>query len=156
MLFWWNHPKKEFCCSNNFGKNYIKSLPHENLSYLLAHLYYLIIYMCICGFPSGASSKESACKCRRLGFNPRFRKIPWRRKLQPTPVFLPRKSQRKEKPGGLQSMGLQSWTQLRDWTAATTELLQYFYVAHSVVPSYVRTLVKQKKYKCIIRFPTCL
>ena len=108
------------------------------------------------GLPWWLSGKESACKCRRLGFKPRFRKIPWRRKLQPTPVFLPRKSQRKEKPGGLQSMGLQSWTQLRDWTAATTELLQYFYVAHSVVPSYVRTLVKQKKYKCIIRFPTCL
>ena len=33
-------------------------------------------------------------------------KIPWRRKWQPTPVFLPGKSQIEES-GGLQSMGFQ-------------------------------------------------
>ena len=32
---------------------------------------------------------------------------PWRRKWQPTPVFLPGKSPWTEKPGGLQSMGSQ-------------------------------------------------
>ena len=31
-------------------------------------------------------------QCRRLGFNSFIRKIPWRRKWQPTPVFLPGKS----------------------------------------------------------------
>ena len=30
--------------------------------------------------------------CRRPGFDPWVRKIPWRRKRQPTPVLLPRKS----------------------------------------------------------------
>ena len=43
------------------------------------------------GFPDGASGKEPACQCRRhkrLGFNPWVRKIPWREKWQPTPVFL--------------------------------------------------------------------
>ena len=40
----------------------------------------------------GLSSKESACQCRRHRFNPWVRKIPWRRKWQPTPVFLPGKS----------------------------------------------------------------
>ena len=47
------------------------------------------------GFPGGASGKESACQCRRCkrgGFNPWVRKIPWGRKWQPTPVFLPGKS----------------------------------------------------------------
>ena len=34
-------------------------------------------------------------------------KIPWRRKWQPTPVFLPGKIPRTEEPGGLQSMGSQ-------------------------------------------------
>ena len=34
------------------------------------------------------SGKESACQCRRCGFNPWVRKIPWRRKWQPTPVSL--------------------------------------------------------------------
>ena len=39
-----------------------------------------------------AQCKESACQCRRPRFNPWIRKIPWRRKKQPTPVFLPGKS----------------------------------------------------------------
>ena len=34
-------------------------------------------------------------------------KIPWRRAWQPTPIFLPGESPWTEKPGGLQSMGLQ-------------------------------------------------
>ena len=34
------------------------------------------------------SGKEPSCWCRRLGFCPWVRDIPWRRKWQPTPVFL--------------------------------------------------------------------
>ena len=44
------------------------------------------------GFPAGTSGKEPACLCRRRRrprFDPWVRKIPWRRKWQPTPVFLP-------------------------------------------------------------------
>ena len=37
--------------------------------------------------PGWLSGKESTCRCRRCGFNPWVRKIPWRRKWQPTPVF---------------------------------------------------------------------
>ena len=46
----------------------------------------------MCGFPGGASGKEPSCQCRRCkrsGFNPWVRKIPWRKAQQPTPVFLP-------------------------------------------------------------------
>ena len=43
------------------------------------------------GLPRWLSGKESACQCRRREFNPWVRKIPWRRKWQPTPVFLPGK-----------------------------------------------------------------
>ena len=39
-----------------------------------------------------ASSKESAYQCRRHRFDPWVRKLPWRRKRQPTPVFLPAES----------------------------------------------------------------
>ena len=45
-------------------------------------------------FPRGTSGKEPACQFRRQkrrGFNPLVGKIPWRRKWQPTPVFLPGK-----------------------------------------------------------------
>ena len=43
-------------------------------------------------FPGGTRDNESAFQCKRCMFDPRVRKIPWRRKWQPTPVFLPGKS----------------------------------------------------------------
>ena len=44
------------------------------------------------GLPRWLSGKESACQCRKLRFHPWVRKIPWRRKWLPTPLFLPGKS----------------------------------------------------------------
>ena len=44
------------------------------------------------GLPRWLSGKESACQCkspRRRRFDPWVRKSPWRRKWQPTPIFLP-------------------------------------------------------------------
>ena len=38
-----------------------------------------------------AQCKESACQCRICRFNPWVRKVLWRRKWQPSPVFLPGK-----------------------------------------------------------------
>ena len=46
------------------------------------------------------SGKESACQCRSFRFNPWVSKIPWRRKWQPTPVFLPWKSHGQRSPVG--------------------------------------------------------
>ena len=46
-------------------------------------------------FPGGPSDKESACQCRRgkiSRFDPCVGMIPWSRKWQPTPVFLPGES----------------------------------------------------------------
>ena len=45
------------------------------------------------GLPKWFSGKESTC-LRRCGFYHGVRKIPWRRKWQPTPAFLPGKSHR--------------------------------------------------------------
>ena len=47
------------------------------------------------GFQGCTSGKDLACQCRRherCEFDPWVRKIPWRRKWQPTPVFLPGES----------------------------------------------------------------
>ena len=47
------------------------------------------------GFPGGSSGKEPTCqyrKSKRCGFSPWVEKIPWRKKWQPTPAFLPGKS----------------------------------------------------------------
>ena len=43
------------------------------------------------GLPTWLSGKGSACQCGRCWFDPWVGKIPWRRKWQPTPVFLPGK-----------------------------------------------------------------
>ena len=54
-----------------------------------------LLFVLIHRFPGGTSGKEPTCQCRRyerLGFDPWIRKIPWRRKWQPTPVFLPGES----------------------------------------------------------------
>ena len=53
------------------------------------------------------SGKEPACQCRgrrRWKLDPWVGKIPWRRKWQPSPVFLPRRSHGQRR---LQSMGSQ-------------------------------------------------
>ena len=45
------------------------------------------------GSPGGGSDgKEYTCQCRRHGFDPWVRKIPWRREWLPTPVSLPGES----------------------------------------------------------------
>ena len=51
----------------------------------------LLMYHCW-GFPSGSEGKASACNEGGPGFHPWVKKIPWRRKWQPTPVFLPGES----------------------------------------------------------------
>ena len=64
------------------------------------------------GFPVGASGEEPSCQCggcKRPGFSPWVRKIPWRRAWQPTPVLLPGDSPWTEEPGRLQSIGNQTW-----------------------------------------------
>ena len=54
------------------------------------------------GLPRWLSGKESAYQHRRWGYNSWVGKIPWRRKWQPTPVFLP---------------GEISWTEEPPWAA---------------------------------------
>jgi len=44
---------------------------------------------------------------QETGFDPWVRKTPWRRKRQPTPVFLPGKSHGERSLTGYKSMGLQ-------------------------------------------------
>ena len=44
--------------------------------------------------PWWLSGKESTCRAGDMGLIPGVGKIPWRRKRQPTPVFLPVKSHR--------------------------------------------------------------
>ena len=59
--------------------------------------------------PGGASGQEPACQCRRCRFDPWVRKIPWRRKCQPTPEFLPGESHRQRSLVGYSPWGRKEW-----------------------------------------------
>ena len=67
------------------------------------------------GIPRWHSGKESACQCRRLGFDPWVRKIPWRKKRQPTPVFLPERFMDREAWRATVHGVAESQTPLNDW-----------------------------------------
>ena len=58
-------------------------------------------------FLGGSAGKEPASRCRRHGFDPWVGKIPWRKKRQPAPVFLPGKFHRQR------NYSPQEWTWLR-------------------------------------------
>ena len=60
------------------------------LSILMYHIKRILCLLL--DFPGWLCGKESACQCRRHEFSPWVGKIPWRRKWQPTPVFLPGKA----------------------------------------------------------------
>ena len=51
---------------------------------------FILQFSCLQGFPGGSDCKASICpQCRKPGFDPWVRKIPWRRQRLPSPVFLP-------------------------------------------------------------------
>ena len=85
------------------------------------------VYM---GLPTWLSGKVSACQCRRdsrRGFNPWVRKMPWRNKWQPTPVFLPGKSHGQRSLVGYSPWG---WKRVRhDWAS---EYIYYVYTLSSL------------------------
>ena len=56
-------------------------------------------------FPRWLSGRESACQYRSHGFDPSVRKVPWREKWQPTPVFLPGKSHGQRRLAGYSPQG---------------------------------------------------
>ena len=68
-------------------------------TYLVSTFFFKAFVAILFGLPCGLSSKESAYNAGEAG------SIPWRRKWQPTPVFLPRKSR-----GQRSLVGYTSWS----------------------------------------------
>ena len=66
---------------------------HWKFFYIIKVFIYIfyINYFYKVGFPWCLNGKQSACQCRRHRFDPWVEEIPWRRKWQHTPVFLPGK-----------------------------------------------------------------
>ena len=65
-----------------------------------------VLEVTMLGLSRWLSGKESACQCRSHRFSPWVGKIPWRRKWQPTPVFLPGESQGERSLVGYSPWGL--------------------------------------------------
>ena len=90
---------KSFLSFSRHSQGRVLLLNYVGCSQFYSHLrgtvflseYYKTLSTAFPGLPWWLSGKESACQCRRRGFHPSGRKIPWRRKWQPSPVFLPRK-----------------------------------------------------------------
>ena len=80
-------------------------------------IYVSIIYGSYMLSPDGSAVKNLPTNSGDTRFEPWVRKIPWRGKWQPTPIFLPGKSCTGG-PGGLQSMGSQRVE--HDWGAECT------------------------------------
>ena len=108
------------------------------------------------GFPGGAlvrNTPANAGDARDTGFDPWVRKIPWRRKWQPTPVLLPGKSH--QESDGLQSMGLQRIR--HEWAYTLCYICVQNHVTgcnhrvvdnqycESSVPSPIKLIIKEKK-----------
>ena len=86
------------------------------------------------GFPGGTSGKESTCQCRRLerlAFDPWVRKIPWRRKWLPTPLFLPRKFH-----GQRSLVDYSSWGHKELDTTEWLTLSLFFFSIHCLIGSF--------------------
>ena len=77
LLCLWNSPGK------NTGVGWYLGLTHFTCVLSLS---------IVLGLPRWHSGKETTCQCRRRQFSPWVRKIPWRRKWQPTLVSLHGKS----------------------------------------------------------------
>ena len=65
-------------------------LPQMSTIKIVLSLKHLVLFIgtFMQGLPWWVNDKEPACQCRRPGFNSWVGRIPWRRKWQPTPVFL--------------------------------------------------------------------
>ena len=68
-----------------------RSLPYPGLSSVQVYIYIFILQLNVDRqvFPGVSDGKEICWQWRRCGFDLWFGKIPWRRKQQSTPVFLP-------------------------------------------------------------------
>ena len=74
------------------------------------------------------SGKESICQCRRHeihGFNSWVRKVPWSRKWQPTPVFLPGESHGQRTLVGYSPWVAKNRTRLSKWAQTQARFLSY-------------------------------
>ena len=72
--------------------SYYSCITYGSVKYIILYITSLLLF--ILGFPGGLMIKNSPANAgdKKHRLDPWVGKIPWRRKWQPTPVFLPGKS----------------------------------------------------------------
>ena len=98
------------------------------------------------------SSKESICQCRRLkkyGVDPWIRKIPWSRKWQPTPVFLPGKFHGQRILAGY-SPGGHKESDTTEQTCRRSPLKQALRLRHTVVTGFQAQKHRKVQGLCVL------
>ena len=94
------------------------------------NLWFTWKYSSILSFPGGSGIKESACQCRRRrrhGFDPWVRKVPRRRKWQPTPVFLPGESHGQRSLVGYSPCGYKELNMF-EWLSMHSQVFLHCYI----------------------------
>ena len=116
-------------------------------------------------FPAGSTHQVVKNSPANAGdmtdrFNSWVGKITWRRQWQPSPAFLPGKNPWTEKPGGLQSIESQSWTQLSVWVPAPTHThsrahtqSQEFFLLWNAIEWNILNIGQQYQYYILILWP---
>ena len=104
---------------NTLGETVMPMTSKMALLHLIRYL--LLTYLRLLRWLNG---KESTCQHRRPEFDSRVRKIPWRRKWQPTPVLLPAESHGQKTLSGYVHGLAKSWTQLstHTWSVILSQL----------------------------------
>ena len=90
------------------------------------------------GFPGGSAVKNHL-PMQETRFDPWSGKMPWRRKWQSTPVFLPGKSHGHQNLVGYVHGVSKSWTQLSDQTTCWL----YSHQTLGLLPSFLFTLISE-------------
>ena len=107
-----------------------------------AYVKLLITVVCTqrLGLSRWLSDKESGCQCRRLGFNPWVRKIPWRRAREPTPAFLPGEPHGQRSLAGYSPWGRKEWDTTQHSNDNTKVILRVR--QHACVCLFVNSILK--------------
>ena len=116
-------PYSQFCIHgfNYSQRKYIKNKKLQKVKFQKAKVLFAVCWQ-LFGLPRWDSGKESACQYRRHRFHAWVRKISWRRKWQPTPIFLPGKSYGQRSLVGYSPWGLRI-TQLSNWAVSNGNYL---------------------------------
>ena len=108
-----------------------------------------------------AQWQRTHLECRRRGFDPRVRKIPWKRKQQPTPVFLPGKISWPRSLAGYNPLGckivrrdLVTKQQIQQIISWYTHVSNY-YIVHLEFTQLYMSIMSQYSWKKNIRLCFC-